>query len=124
MGDYHPRRRGCSYLHLVSAQLTTFAPMTKVVLNKKISNRVENGHPWIFANEVNTVEGAPEGGDIVDVFTHDKKFIGRGYINPKSQIIVRLLTRNKNEQVNDDFFYNRLLQAWHYKSRLGYRENC
>ena len=98
--------------------------MTKVFLKKKIGRRIEEGHPWIFANEVNLIEGQIDGGDIVDVFTHDKKFMGRGYINPKSQIIVRILTRNRNEQVNDEFFYNRLLQAWQYKSRLGYKENC
>src|ERR1700709_1014456 len=98
--------------------------MTKVYLNKKISRRVEDGHPWIYGNEVNNMEGQAEGGDIVDVFTHDKKFIGRGYINPKSQIIIRLLTRDKNEVINDDFFYNRLQQAWLYKSRLGYKDNC
>jgi 23S rRNA (cytosine1962-C5)-methyltransferase len=98
--------------------------MTKVILNKKISRRVEDGHPWIFGNEVNSIEDGTGGGAIVDVFTHDKKFIGRGYINPKSQIIIRLLTRDKNERVDDDFFYNRLAQAWRYKSRLGYKENC
>jgi len=98
--------------------------MTKVILKKKISRRVEDGHPWIFANEVNIIDGQPAGGDIVDVYTHDKKFTGRGYINPKSQIMVRLLTRDKNEQVDDDFFYNRLKKAWEYKSRLGYKENC
>lgn len=98
--------------------------MTKVFLNKKISRRVEDGHPWVYGNEINRVEGPVEGGDIVDLFTHDKKFVGRGYINPKSQIQVRLLTRDKNEQVNGDFFYRRLLQAWQYKSRLGYSENC
>lgn len=98
--------------------------MTKVYLKKKISRRIEDGHPWIFANEVNTIEGPADAGGTVDVFSHDKKFIGRGYINPKSQIIVRLLTRDKNEIINDDFFYNRLLAAWQYKSKLGYSENC
>jgi 23S rRNA (cytosine1962-C5)-methyltransferase len=98
--------------------------MVKVILKKKISRRIEDGHPWIFANEVNIVEGEPAGGGIVDVYTHDKKFMGRGYINPKSQIMVRLLTRDKAEQINDDFFYNRLKKAWDYKSRLGYKENC
>jgi len=98
--------------------------MTKVVLKKKISRRIEDGHPWIFANEVNTIDGQADGGDIVEVFTYDKKFMGRGYINPKSQIIVRLLTRDRNELVNEDFFYKRLLAAWQYKSRLGYKENC
>ncbi len=98
--------------------------MTKVYLNRKISRRVEDGHPWIYGNEVNAVEGDPSGGDIVDVFTHDRKFIGRGYINPVSQIMVRLLTRNQSEPINDDFFYRKISQAWAYKSRLGYTENC
>src|SRR5260221_2853337 len=102
----------------------TFAAMTNVYLKKKISRRVENGHPWIFGNEVEKVEGDTAGGAIVDVFTFDKKFIGRGYINPQSQIAVRLLTRDRNEQINDEFFYNRLKEAWDYRQKLGYTENC
>ena len=98
--------------------------MSKVILKRKISNRIQNGHPWIFANEVNVVDGAVNGGDVVDVFTHDKKFLGKGYINPKSQILVRLLTRNKQDVVDENFFYQRLLQAWEYRQRLGYSENC
>ncbi|MDP4149090.1 MAG: class I SAM-dependent rRNA methyltransferase [Bacteroidota bacterium] len=98
--------------------------MTHVFLKKKISRRIESGHPWIFANEVNSVEGDATGGATVDVFTHDKKFVGRGYINPKSQILVRLLTRDKSETIDEAFFYNRLLEAWAYRQKIGYTENC
>lgn len=98
--------------------------MTTVILKKKIGHRVLNGHPWIFANEVQSVEGDATGGTIVEVVTYDKKFLGRGYINPKSQILVRLLTRNKQESIDDQFFYNRLLSAWQYRQQLGYVENC
>jgi 23S rRNA (cytosine1962-C5)-methyltransferase len=98
--------------------------MTKVYLKRKISRRVENGHPWIFGNEIEKVEGDEAGGSIVDVFTFDKKFLGRGYINMQSQIAVRLLTRDRNETVNDEFFYNRLKAAWDYRQKLGYTENC
>lgn len=98
--------------------------MTTVILKKKIGHRVLNGHPWIFANEVQSVEGDATGGTIVEVVTYDKKFLGRGYINPKSQILVRLLTRNKQESIDDQFFYNRLLSAWNYRQQLGYVENC
>jgi 23S rRNA (cytosine1962-C5)-methyltransferase len=98
--------------------------MTKVLLKKKISRRIENGHPWIFANEVATVEGDTTGGEIVEVYTHDKKFLGKGYINPQSQILVRLLTRDKGESIDDAFFYDRLKGAWEYRQRLGYTENC
>jgi 23S rRNA (cytosine1962-C5)-methyltransferase len=97
--------------------------MSNVYLKKRISPRVANGHPWIFSNEVEKVEGEVAGGEIVDVFSHDKKFIGRGYINPKSQILVRLLTRQK-EEINDDFFRQRIRSCWEYRQRLGYVENC
>ncbi|HTH31234.1 MAG TPA: PUA domain-containing protein, partial [Lacibacter sp.] len=94
--------------------------MTKVTLNRKISQRVANGHPWVFANEVNRVDGNAEAGAIVDVHTHDDKFLGRGYINPKSQILVRILTRKKNEEINDDFFLRKLTEAWKQRQQMGY----
>lgn len=97
---------------------------TSVILKRRISNRVLNGHPWIFANEVHQVDGNAEPGAIADVFTIDKKFLGRGYMNPRSQILVRLLTRDRNEEINADFFYRRLLSAWEYRQRIGYKENC
>ena len=101
--------------------------MKSIILNKNISRRVESGHPWIFSNEVNTgkeKDTNAKPGEIVEVYTFDKKFIGRGYYNPQSQISVRLLTRNKNEAIDDAFFYNRIKQAWEYRKRIGYTENC
>src|SRR3982751_3589345 len=97
--------------------------MTNVILKRKIAPRIANGHPWIFNNEINNIEGAVTPGDIVDVQFADGSFTGRGYINPQSQIAVRLLTRKK-EDINDSFFYNRILKAWHYRQRTGYIENC
>jgi 23S rRNA (cytosine1962-C5)-methyltransferase len=98
--------------------------MTKVFLKKKIQNRVLQGHPWIFGNEVGQIDGDVNAGDIVDVFTHQGFFVGRGYINPQSQILVRLLTREKDETIDEQFFYRRLLKAWKYRQQLGYVENC
>ncbi len=101
--------------------------MKSLFLNKNISNRVESGHPWIFANEINrgkALDAAAKAGEIVKVFTHDKKFVGKGYVNPQSQIMVRLLTRDINDEINDQFFYNRIQQAWAYRQKLGYVENC
>ena len=98
--------------------------MTKVFLKKKIQNRVLLGHPWVFGNEVGQIDGDVNAGDIVDVFAHQGFFVGRGYINPQSQILVRLLTRDKDEVINEAFFYRRLLKAWKYRQQLGYVENC
>jgi 23S rRNA (cytosine1962-C5)-methyltransferase len=101
-----------------------FVGMAQVYLRKKISPRVVNGHPWIFNNEVEKVEGEVQGGDVVDVYTHDKKFVGKGYINPKSQILVRLLTRNKADEINEAYFLTQLQKCWAYRQQLGYTENC
>jgi 23S rRNA (cytosine1962-C5)-methyltransferase len=98
--------------------------MNKVVLKKRIGNRILNGHPWIFSNEINLMEDTMQGGEVAEVFTDDGKFVGRGYVNPRSTITVRLLTRKKDELVNEDFFYNRLNEAWLYRQKLGYTENC
>ena len=101
--------------------------MKSIFLNKNISRRVETGHPWIFGNEVNTgkaLDAAAKPGEIVNVFTYDKKFVGRGYINPQSQIMVRLLTRDKDEMIDEHFFENRIKKAWHYRQKIGYTENC
>ena len=97
--------------------------MTKIVRKRKIAQRIANGHPWVFGNEVEKMIGTPEPGDIVDVFYYDDKYCGRGYYNPKSQILVRLLTRKK-EEINEQFFYTRIKQAWEYRQRIGYTENC
>ncbi|MBI5856235.1 MAG: class I SAM-dependent rRNA methyltransferase [Sphingobacteriales bacterium] len=98
--------------------------MKKVYLKRKISSRIANGHPWIFANEVEKIEGDINGGEVTDVFTHDKKFVGKGYINPKSQILVRLLTRNKSDEIDEQYFLKKLTECWEYRKKLGYIENC
>jgi len=98
--------------------------MNKVYLNRKIAPRIANGHPWIFNNEVERAEGETPGGGIVEVYTHDQKFVGKGYFNPKSQIVVRLLTRRKNEDIDEAFFLRRIGECWEYRKKLGYVTNC
>ena len=97
--------------------------MTKVYLNKKINPRIAQGHPWIYNNEVDRIAGPIEAGDIVEVYFFDGQLAGRGYINPNSQIIIRLLTR-KREEIDAPFFYEKIKTAWEYRQQLGYTENC
>src|SRR5256885_1077810 len=98
--------------------------MKKVYLKRKIANRIAGGHPWIFANEVEKIEGDPAPGSIVDVYFSDGKFVGKGYFNQQSQIIVRLLTTEKNTEINEEFFLKKIRQCWEYRQQLGYVENC
>ena len=97
--------------------------MTKVYLNRKINQRIALGHPWIYNNEVDRIAGPVEAGDIVEVYFFDGQLAGRGYINPASQIIIRLLTR-KREDITAGFFHQKIQEAWDYRKHLGYTENC
>lgn len=97
--------------------------MTKVYLNKRITTRIAMGHPWIYNNEVDRIAGVVAPGDIVEVYYFDGQLAGLGYINPGSQIIIRLLTR-KREQIDAAFFHQKISEAWAYRQQLGYTENC
>lgn len=98
--------------------------MFKIHLKRKIANRIAGGHPWIFANEVEKIEGDPGPGAIVDVYFFDGKFAGKGYYNAQSQIMIRLLTQDRKAEINEEFMLEKIRQCWKYRQSLGYTENC
>ncbi len=69
--------------------------MATVFLTPGREERLAGGHLWIYGGEIRSVDGRVEPGDVVDVRAADRSFIGRGYINPRSTIAVRLLTRHR-----------------------------
>lgn len=91
--------------------------MAVVQLARGRHRRVQEGHPWIFQGEVEEVRGEFAPGDIVTVVDFRGRFLGKGYINPASQILVRMLT-DRDEPVDRDFFRRRLERAWAYRQRL------
>jgi len=92
--------------------------VTKVFLVRNRRKRLEQGHPWIFQSEVERIEGDVVPGEIVEVVNHQGHFMGRGYINPKSQMIVRLLTWNPDEEINQELFTSRIREAWKFRQRF------
>jgi 23S rRNA (cytosine1962-C5)-methyltransferase len=82
----------------------------RLVLRKNQDRRVRGGHPWIFSNEVATLEGAPAPGDLVEVADVRGAFLGRAYYNPQSLICARLVTR-KRDEVDADLFVKRMERA-------------
>lgn len=115
--------QGFAYKGVVISLSSLRPIMDKVHLKRKIAPRIANGHPWIFSNEVEKVEGSPAPGDIVEVYFSDGKFAGKGYFNSQSQIIVRLLTTDKKVEINEEFFLKSLKECKEYRERLGYVEN-
>lgn len=91
--------------------------MAKVLLRKGKDLRIRRGHPWIYRGEIDAVEGPVVPGEVVEVYNAARFFLGRGYINPMSQITVRMLTRT-DEAVDIDFFRRRLEQAGERRRRF------
>ncbi|MFX4261734.1 class I SAM-dependent rRNA methyltransferase [Pelotomaculum propionicicum] len=92
--------------------------MAVVKLAGNMRHRVSFGHPWVYSTEVEDITGHFEPGDIVEVIDPKGKFLGRGYINPASQILVRILTRDRTEEINRAFFANRIRAALDYRRRV------
>jgi 23S rRNA (cytosine1962-C5)-methyltransferase len=82
----------------------------KVVLHRGRARPLWFGHPWVYANAVDRVEGKAAPGSVVSLLDHEGRFIGRGIYNSRSQIPVRLLTR-ADEAIDASFFVNRLRAA-------------
>ena len=94
----------------------------KVFLNKNEEIRLLEGHPWVFSNEVNHFEGKIKSGEICSVYSFDNKFIGKGFFNSNSKIMVRLLTR-EDIAIDESFFKNKIQQAYDYRIDIGLSDN-
>jgi 23S rRNA (cytosine1962-C5)-methyltransferase len=90
----------------------------RVILHKGRARPLWFGHPWVYANAVDRVEGEAGPGDAVTLCDHDGRFIGRGFFNPRSQIPVRLATRAE-EALDAAFFRARIARAARLRARLG-----
>lgn len=84
----------------------------------------ENGHLWIYSTEIAEFEGEYENGDIVEIYNYREEFIGKGYINDASKITLRIMTRDINEEIDEEFFRKRLRAAWEYRKTVTDTSSC
>ncbi|RKP55207.1 class I SAM-dependent rRNA methyltransferase [Cohnella endophytica] len=89
-----------------------------VWLNKSRRPRLEEGHPWIFANEIGKTEGEATPGDLVEVRDHRGQLLGTGYWNPNSQITVRIVAYGALERMDAEFFRRRFERAASHRRRF------
>lgn len=95
-----------------------------VTLKKGEGRTVKNGGMWVFDNEIASVMGSFEDGDIVTVHDFDGYPLGRGFINRHSKIRVRLMTRDCGQEIDTEFLKMRLSNAWEYRKRTVDTESC
>jgi len=94
----------------------------KIILNKNEELRILEGHAWIFNNEVKAIEGNVESGDIVEVYSSQSLFLGKGFLNTASKIFVRMITR-KQIEVTRDYFFDAIRDAMNRRLEMGYTDH-
>ena len=94
-----------------------------VILKKNEEKRIAAGHPWVYANEVARIEGKDSNGSVAVVRDASGRFLGKGFINHLSKILVRILTR-REEEIDREFFLNRIREAAEYRKQLGFSDSC
>ncbi len=87
------------------------------ILKKGAGRTVKAGGMWIYDNEIATVRGDFENGDLICVEDFDGFFMGYGYINTRSKITVRLMARQKEHRIDHAFLEKRIRDAWEYRKR-------
>ena len=95
-----------------------------VTLKKGEGRMLKSGGAWIFDNEIDSVLGEFDDGDIVLVHDFDGYPMGRGFINRHSKIRVRMLTRNIDQEIDEEFFRKRLKDAWEYRKKTVDTSSC
>jgi len=88
-----------------------------LVLHRNQDRRVRAGHPWVFSNEIDRIEGHVDDGGLVEVVDHRGAFLGRAYYNAHSLIAARLLTRS-HDRIDADFFVRRIERAMRLRESL------
>ena len=97
---------------------------TIVTLKKGEGRTLKAGGAWVYDNEIDSIMGSFENGDIVTVHDFDGYFLGYGFINTKSKITVRILSRKKDTVIDDVFLEERVQAAWDYRKQVIDTGSC
>ena len=97
---------------------------TVVTLKKGEGRTLKAGGAWVYDNEIDTILGSFENGDIVTVHDFDGYFMGYGFINTNSKITVRIMSRHKEHPVTEEFLRERVRAAWEYRKQVIDTSSC
>lgn len=90
-----------------------------ITVTRKAQASLENGHPWVYSDEVLSVEPQEfENGSIVDVLSDKGRYLGSGIYSAKSKIRARIISVNANDKFDKAFFKRRIQYAWDYRKTV------
>ena len=97
---------------------------TIVTLKKGEGRTLKAGGIWVYDNEIDSIMGSFENGDVVAVHDFDGYCMGCGFINTKSKITVRMLSRKKDTVIDAAFMEQRVRDAWNYRKETIDTSSC
>ena len=95
-----------------------------VTLKKGAGRSLKAGGSWIYDNEVESVMGSFSDGDVVLVHDFDGYPLGKGFINRRSRLVVRMLTRHEDTEIDEAFIRMRVRNAWEYRKKVTDTASC
>lgn len=93
-------------------------------LKKGEGRNLKSGGMWIYDNEIDSVMGSFENGDIIAVHDFDGYPMGKGFINTNSKIRIRMMTRSRAQEIDGAFIRMRVEQAWEYRKKTVDTSSC
>lgn len=96
----------------------------EVCLKRGEEQDIRNSSLWIYDNEVDWYTDTCVDGGVVDVLDSRRRFVAKGLFNSKSKIVVRVLTTDREEEINRAFFERRIRRAWEYRKSVGLQNAC
>jgi len=95
-----------------------------VCLRRGEEKDIAAGSLWIYDNEIDWVDDTCRDGGVVRVVDSKMRFCALGFFNAGSKIVVRVLSRDENEEINKDFFRRKIRLAWESRQKLGFSNSC
>ena len=95
-----------------------------VHIKKGEARSLKAGGMWIYDNEIESISGNFENGNMVEVVDFDGYFLGHGFINTRSKITVRVMSRKRDAVIDDDFIEMRVRNAWEYRKTTVDTGSC
>lgn len=94
-------------------------PWAAFSVSRKAEQSLLHGHPWIYDTEIlTTPDTLPQAGEIVDVFNQKGSWLGAGFYSPCSKIRIRIVSRNANDRMDEQFWRRRLQYTWNYRKEI------
>ena len=93
-------------------------PFAAFTISEKAEKSIRLGHSWVYDEEIKSISGEYQNGDVVDVYSKKNRYLGSGFVSEHSKIRVRLLSRNANDRFGEDFFRRRVEYALSYRQTV------